>query len=103
MLNIYILLYLLVSVSCMLVMALVLFLQFREVRRPKNSFTRLRWRLFFLPALIVASLALGLPRLFDSLYLPPSGGQVLRVISGMVMLSSFTLLIFSIYTYKEKK
>lgn len=102
MLNFYILAYIAVSLACMATLVLVMVRQFKEVRRPKNGFTSLRWQLFWLPTVILAGLLLGMPRLFTSLHAHYDGGQLLRVIGGIIMLIGITLLILGIYTYREK-
>lgn len=109
--KIFILIYALVTLACMSVLAYVMTRQYREVRRPRNAFTQLRWRLFWLPTVILAGLALGLPRLFVVLFpaleansiMTVIASQAVRVVSGIIVLVGITLLILGIYTFREKK
>lgn len=106
MVNLFILAYLIVTIVCMVALAYVAIRQFKEVRRPRNSFTKLRWRLFLWPMVILFGLVLGLPRLL-SLILPelqlPFDDTNMRVIGGIIVLISITWLTVSIYTYKGKE
>lgn len=103
MLNLYILLYLLVTLACMGTLVYVMIRQYREVRRPRNAFTQLRWRLFWLPTIILVGLGLGLPRLFANLHEAFTGEQLVRIIGGIIVLMGITMLILGIYTFKERK
>lgn len=111
MVDFYILVYLLLTVVCMGVLVYVMVRQYKEVRRPRNSFTQLRWRLFWLPTIILVGLALGLPRLFVILFPHLAGNpimqvvasQAVRVIGGITVLTGITMLILGIYTFRERK
>lgn len=102
MLNLYILAYILVTLACMGTLVYVMIRQFKEVRRPRNGFTQLRWRLFWLPTIILVGLALGLPRLVANLHETFTPGQLVRIVGGIIVLGGITLLILGIYTFKEK-
>ncbi len=103
MLNFYILAYLITTIGAMLALCYIMLRQFKEVRRPKNTFTRLRWQLFWLPTVILLGLVLGIPRLVESLFLKIESGQIPRVIGGIIVISGFTWLLLRIYTYREKQ
>jgi predicted permease len=103
MLNLYILLYLVVTLACMGTLVYVMIRQYGEVRRPRNAFTQLRWRLFWLPTIILIGLGLGVPRLAANLHASFTTGQLVRIIGGIIVLVGITLLILGIYTFKEKK
>jgi predicted permease len=103
MLNLYILIYLLVTLACMGTLVYVMIRQYREVRRPRNAFTQLRWRLFWLPTIILFGLGLGLPRLYANLHEDFSSGQLVRIVGGIIVLVGITALILGIYTFKERK
>lgn len=109
--NFSLLAYLVVTIACMSVLLYATIKQYKETRRPRNSFTALRWRLFFLPAVILFGLFLGLPRLLTILF--PSletnqlitviASQPVRVMGGIIVLVGITWLILGIYTFKEKQ
>lgn len=103
MLNLYILLYLLVTLGCMGTLVYIMVRQYKEVRRPRNAFTQLRWRLFWLPTIILVGLGMGLPRLFANLHQDFAPGQLVRIVGGIIVLVGITALILGIYTFKEKK
>lgn len=103
MVNVYVLLYLLVTLACMATLVYVMFRQYKEVRRPRNAFTQLRWRLFWLPTIVLVGLGLGLPRLFANLHEDFAPEQVVRIVGGVIVLVGITALILGIYTFKEKK
>lgn len=106
-----ILFYILVTLACMAVLGYVMMRQYKEVRRPRNAFTQLRWRLFWLPTIILIGLTLGLPRLFfiimpnlaTNSVMKVVTGQGVRVVGGITVLIGITLLILGIYTFKEKR
>lgn len=101
--NPYILLYLLVTLACMGVLFYVMVRQYKEVRRPRNAFTQLRWRLFWLPTVVLLGLSLGLPRLVDNLHEDFSAEQIVRIVGGVIVLVGITLLVLGIYTFRERK
>jgi hypothetical protein len=103
MLNIFALVYFLSTLVCMGALVYIMVRQYKEVRRPRNAFTQLRWRLFWLPTIILLGLALGLPRLYVTLHAHLDTGQIVRVIGGVTVLVGITLLILGIYTFKEKQ
>ncbi len=103
MLNPYIFLYLLVTLGCMATLVYVMVRQYREVKRPRSPFTQLRWRLFWLPTVILIGLAMGLPRLFANLREDFAPEQLIRIVGGIIVLAGITLLILGIYTFKERK
>jgi predicted permease len=103
MLNLYILFYLLVTLGCMASLAYVIVRQYKEVKRPRNAFTQLRWRLFWLPTVIFIGLSLGVPRLLANLHEDFTPEQLVRIIGGIIVLVGITLLILGIYTFKERK
>jgi predicted permease len=103
MVNPFILTYTMVTVVCMAVLVYVMIRQYKEVRRPRNSFTQLRWRLFWLPTIILVGLGLGLPRLVANIHQDFTPEQLVRVVGGIIVLVGITVLILGIFTYKEKK
>lgn len=103
MLNPYILLYLVVTLGCMATLVYVMVRQYKEVKRPRNAFTQLRWRLFWLPTIILFGLSLGLPRLLANLHEDFAPEQIVRIVGGVIVLVGITLLILGIYTFKERK
>lgn len=103
MLNVYILAYLVVTLACMGTLIYVMVRQYREVKRPRNAFTQLRWRLFWLPTIILFGLSLGLPRLVTNLHEDFTTEQLVRIIGGIIVLAGVTMLILGIYTFKERK
>lgn len=102
--NLYILVYLVITIAGMAALLYVMWRQYAEVRRPRNAWTKLRVYLFLLPTLIFFGLLLGLPRLFQIVNTPfTDSGQAVRTIAGMIVLAGFSLLTLLIYTYREKK
>lgn len=101
--NFFILAYLLVTLGCMASLVYVMVRQYKEVRRPRDAFTQLRWRLFWLPTVILFGLGLGLPRLLDNLHEDFTSELLVRIIGGIIVLVGITSLILGIYTFKERK
>lgn len=78
--------------------------QIREVTRPKNGFTGLRWRLLVSLLLMTAMLIVTLPRLVQVAQTPSVGLSAdVATISMTVFFIAFVINEVSIYTYKEKK
>lgn len=77
--------------------------QIKEVRRPKNEYTRLRWYLLAIPLIYSLALVLRLPRLLEILDHPHDNlAAALASLSGTAIVLSFALFVLLIYTYKEK-
>lgn len=101
--NILALFGLVTSVMCLAVMGYIVVQQFGEVRRPRNAYTRLRWYLLLLPTVFIAGVSLRLQRLYETLYIPYDNGSTARsFIGGVIIIISATLIMWLIYTYKEK-
>lgn len=94
---------LITSIMCLWVMGYIVIQQFGEVRRPRNAYTRLRWYLLLLPTVFIAGVGLRLQRLYETLHTPYNDGSTTRsFIGGVIIIISATLIMWLIYTYKEK-
>lgn len=103
MLNWWALISLLATWACIFTMIFVGIKQFREVRRPKNGFTLLRYYLLFLPMIVGVGSALRIERLNQQLHTRYTGVVTRASIGGTLVIAAATLLILSIYTYRERK
>lgn len=88
--NIYILIGILLRVAGIILLLQIIPKQIREVKRPKNSFTHLRWRLLVSPILIVTILLITLPRSIHLIHRPvESTSEAIQAIAinlGIVVL-----------------
>lgn len=101
--NIVTLIGILSSIVGVLLMLRVLPRQVRETRRPKNGFTRLRWYLLALPLIYSLAVILRIPRLFQILHAEhPNLVSTIASLSGSVIILSFAVFVYLIYTYKER-
>lgn len=103
MLNWYAFISLTATWLCIVTMIFIGIKQFREVRRPRNSFTRLRYYLLLLPILIGIGAALRLERLHEQLHTQYTGVVTRASIGGTMVIVAATVLVLLIYTYRAKQ
>lgn len=103
--NPYALFALLVRIAVICVIMLYLFpRQMKEVARPKNEFTRLRWYLLTLLGACAVTMVPTAPRLFQLIQTPPENLlSIVSTVSSSVCLAAFLVILVLVFTYKEQK
>jgi hypothetical protein len=102
--NIYNLFSLIAAVVAIFLMLYIIPKQVNEIRRPKNGFTALRWRLLALPTLYILCVLPRVPLLAGRLHVPPTSDlAAFTSVSTSIGLLTFAVFMVLIYTYKEKK
>jgi polyferredoxin len=103
MLNWWALISLITTWGCIGVMAWIGGRQFREVKRPPNGFTRLRYYLLILPLIVMFGAALRVERLYDQLHSHYSPVVTRASLGATLVIVGTTIFMVLIYTYRERK
>lgn len=94
---------LLAAILSVVYLAVIIPLQYKELRRPKNGFTRLRVRLFVQPILGLVLIATRIPFFISRIDAPTqSWGASIVAIATSTVLFFFIYNMYKSYTYKER-
>jgi hypothetical protein len=103
MLNWWALISLVATWACIATMLWVSVRQWREVRRPRNGFTLLRYYLFLLPLVVTLGAALRVERLYEQLHTHYAGVVARASVGATLIVVAATVFMVLIYTYRERK